>query len=53
MPKVSELTHALNYVEAEIKKLEGVREALLATRAAVHKLQKPKAPKPPKLEVAR
>jgi len=47
MAKRSELTKALDYIDAEIAKLQGVREALLATRAAVTKLQKPK-PKPTK-----
>ena len=48
MPKRSELTKALDYIDAEIKKLEDVRVVLLATLTAVHKLkQQPKAPKPP------
>jgi len=48
MAKKSELARALDFIDAEIAKLQGVREAILATRAAVTKLQKPKTPKPPK-----
>jgi hypothetical protein len=44
----SELARALDYIDAEIAKLQGVREALLATRAAVTKRPTPRivTPKP-------
>jgi hypothetical protein len=48
MAKKSQLALALDHIDAEIARFQAVREALLATIAAVRKLEKSKPAKAPK-----